>query len=261
MQPLEYKNIGEEKHLTFDSIRRLVLKELSDLSEKEARNHIQQCHRCRSIQQSLAFPEDARKAKLPDQYLPKIWWSALILILVAGLLTAAYIFWQSNPFPATSTPLPVEASQTAEAQEDPEEDNQAAPVLEAIDTLAQVNEEPEETQVSNKKFDNYIEQPKNQPQTRLRGIYGKITNDGQPVSGVTVMVPGSKKARVSDATGKYYIQVPVYAQSLIFIHQGKQLVKPLSSQSRRLDLKLNSEELNYPSRPENLVVEEADSID
>ena len=33
MQPLEYKNIGSEEHLTFDSIRRLVLNQLSDSSD------------------------------------------------------------------------------------------------------------------------------------------------------------------------------------------------------------------------------------
>ncbi len=255
MRPLEYKNIGEEKHLTFDSIRRMVLKELSDLAEKEASDHIQQCPRCRSIQQSLAYPADSRKNAPVELQLPRFLWVALILISIAGLVMAAFFYLKEPKEPLTEE-LPIEDAQATVVPNPDEQvppESEVAPVLEAIDTLSQINEEPPtlpDAVSANKKFDNYIEKPPNQVQNRVRGIYGKITNNGDPVSGVTVMTPGSNKAKVTDHTGKYYIQVSNRARSLIFIYQGKQVVKTIPSNSRRLDLQLNFEEMTYPSRLE-----------
>lgn len=73
---------------------------------------------------------------------------------------------------------------------------------------------------------------------KLRGIYGKIMANGKPLKGVTIMVPGSRIAKVSNSEGKYYIQVPTNIDSLKFIYRGKQLVKELDSTSRERDLYL-----------------------
>ncbi len=248
MRPLDYKTIGEENHLTFDSIRRYVLKELSQLGEEEAKSHIEGCPRCRSIEQSLAFPSSYRRNNIQDRYMPKVWWGVLLFVLALGILTTYFVLRNSpsEPVSLQEVNIPIANSEAEVPVE-----SEAAPVLEAIDTLSQITDEPTVADPisTNKKFDNYIEKPQNQPQPQVRGIYGKITQDGQPVPGVTVMTPGSSKARITDATGKYYIQVPSYAKSLIFIYQGKQLVKGISSSSRRLDLQLNGEDMTYPTRP------------
>ena len=99
---------------------------------------------------------------------------------------------------------------------------------------------------TNKQFDEYIEKEQTQNRVKLRGIYGKITANGKPLPGVTVIVPGSRSGRVSDAGGKYYIQVPRGANSLLFIYQGKQLRKPLDDDKRRLDINLKLESLPFP---------------
>ena len=141
------------------------------------------------------------------------------------------------------------ADQSNNNETSPEPEGQVvAPVLEAIDTLSQINDEPEvEAPVApNKQFDSYIETEQSQPHLRLWGIYGKITGNGQPLAGVTVMVPGSSTARVSDQGGKYYIQVPRNTRELVFIYQGRQLVKELDPDSRRLDIHLKMNEMTYP---------------
>ena len=81
---------------------------------------------------------------------------------------------------------------------------------------------------------------------KVRGIYGKIMANGKPLEGVTVMVPGSGIAKVSNAEGKYYIQVPTNIDSLKFIYQGKQLVKELDPTLRNHDLYLKIDRLTYP---------------
>ena len=253
MRPLEYKYIGEERHLTYDSIRRLVLKELSNLGEAEALEHISQCPRCRSIQHSLAYPAESRKSSLSYQ-IPKVWWIAALLVSLTGMVLAAVYFLKDQSQPVSEVmEMEVPPGDLGTVDELPDQTEEVAPVLEAIDTMSEITDEPPtlpDPVSPNKKFDDYIEQPKNQVQNRLRGIYGKITNDGQPVSGVTVMTPGSNTARISDHNGKYYIQVSTRTKSLIFIYQGKQVVKSIDPNSRRLDLQLNIEEMSYPSRPE-----------
>ena len=76
---------------------------------------------------------------------------------------------------------------------------------------------------------------------KQRGIYGKIMANGQPLKGVTIMVPGSPVARVSNAKGNYYIKVPDHINALKFIYQGKELVKELDPISRKQDLNLKIE--------------------
>ena len=255
MQPLEYKNIGGEEHLTFDSIRRLVLHELSELSEREATKHIDNCSRCQGIHQSLAKPDEIRESYAKRPIIrPMILGLFLVVALVVAAASILYFGSESKPVENKTAdinlPLGTPIDEFSEAQESNEEE--VAPILEAIDSLAQVNEEPEiePPLPTNKQFDEYIEKEQGQPRIKLRGIYGKITADGQPLAGVTVRVPGSRTGRVSDEGGKYYIQVPRSATSLLFIYRGRQLVKDLDPNSRRLDIYLKSESLSYPE-PQN----------
>ena len=247
MQPLEYKNIGSEKHLTFDSIRRLVLNDLSDLSEREAKKHIDECYRCNSIRESLVSPGSIRKDISQNRSVP-IMIGGIILVFILIGLAASFLYFGSQ-----STDLEEKAVgpiPEAPVSEDSEltDSEEIAPVLEGIDTLSQINDEPDisDPLAANKQFDDYIENEQKQPIVRLRGIYGRITWGGKPLPGVTVRVPGSNKAKISDPAGKYYIQVPRNARSLIFIYQGKQLVKQLDPNDRRLDIHLKASDLAYP---------------
>jgi len=258
MRPLDYKFINGQKHLTYDSIRRCVLNELSEKSKDEANSHIETCPRCRSIKHSLSNPQRPATGRKSFDISPKILWSALIVLMTAGVITAGYLFMKPTP----SEPINFEESAVVNQPAEIPAESEAAPVLEAIDTLSEVVDEPKVSDPisPNKKFDNYIEKPQNQTRPQVRGIYGKITQEGQPVSGVTVMTPGSSKARITDNSGKYYIQVPSSARSLIFIYQGKQLIKPINADSRRLDLQLNSEDMSYPRRPEPTLEVSPDSV-
>ena len=252
---MEYKNIGGKEHLTFESIRRLVLHELSELSGREATTHIESCERCRGIYQSLAKPEEIRQSHVKRPVVrPMIVGVLLVMVLVAAAASILYFGSESKPVKQkkadAALPLGAEIEEFPENQQEIEKE--VAPILEAIDTLSQINEEPElEPQLpTNKQFDQYIEKEQVQPRIRLRGIYGKITADGQPLPGVTVKVPGSNSSRVSDNGGKYYIQVPRNTESLVFIYHGKQLIKTLDPDSRRLDIHLKSESLSYPEAQE-----------
>lgn len=254
MQPLEYKNIGGKEHLTFDSIRRLVLHELTDLSEREAKKHIDNCIRCQGIYMSLAKPSEVRQSDSNNYvFKPMIMGILLVIVLIGTAASILYFGSESKSAEKTMVELPkiTELDQQS-MPEIPEEESQAAPVMEAIDTLSQINEEPElePSLPTNKQFDEYIEKEQSQPRVRLRGIYGKITADGQPLPGVSVMVPGARRGRISDEGGKYYIQVPRDTRSLIFIYRGKQLVKDLDPDSRRLDIYLKSESFSYPEPQE-----------
>lgn len=248
MQPLEYKTIGSVKHLTFDSIRRLVLHELSDISERDATKHISECPRCKSIHTSLASPSEIRKDHSQNRHIYTLIGGVLLVVALIGL-AASFIYFGSSKKPEEQA---VEATSDLLDFREPDQTNVSelvAPVLEAIDTLSQINEEPViADSTSTKHFDHYIEQEQKNPSVKLRGIYGKITGNGQPLPGVTIMVPGSSKARVSDPGGKYYIQVPRHTRSLLFIYQGRQLVKPLDPKSRRLDIHLKTEIMTYPDR-------------
>jgi len=247
MQPLEYKNIGSEEHLTFDSIRRLVLNELSDLSEREAKKHIDECYRCKGIHESLVSPNNIRKnTGQKRNVLIMIGGGKLVLILIG--LAASFLYYGSES--SSLEEKVVGPTPEIEVSKQPvlTDSKEIAPVLEAIDTLSQINDEPDiaDPLATNKQFDDYIENEQKRPTVRLRGVYGRITLGGKPLPGVTVMVPGSSQAKISDPAGKYYIQVPRHARSLVFIYQGKQLVKELDPNSRRLDVHLKASDMAYP---------------
>ena len=248
MQPLEYKNIGSEEHLTFDSIRRLVLNELSELSEREARKHIEDCFRCKSIFDSLATPSEVRKGYSYKRNTLTLIGGVLSVILLIAFVGSFLYFGGASKIKDEKRAESPYLTDMVEKSNESEEKEEVAPVIEALDTLSQISDEPDvEAPVApNKQFDNYIETEQAQPRIKLRGIYGKITGNGQPLPGVTVMVPGSNTAKVSDPGGKYYIQVPRNTSSLLFIYQGRQLVKPLDPDSRRLDIYLKTEEMSYP---------------
>jgi hypothetical protein len=125
--------------------------------------------------------------------------------------------------------------------------SQASPGLDAIDTRIRIASETT-TEASNREraqhSDIIVDGEKGQ--LTLQGIYGTITADGDPMKGVTVMVPGGSTARVSDAHGKYYLQVPHGTDSLLFIYQGKQSIKVLDPESRQQDVQLQIENMLYP---------------
>lgn len=250
MQPLEYKNIGNEEHLTFDSIRRLVLNELSEPSERDAKQHIYQCYRCKSIHESLTSPSAIRKDHSQNLNITKMVAGILLVVALMGFAAAFLYFGSTSAVREQSTAVAEPGPPESTEPDQSESSEQVAPVLEAIDTLSQINDEPAvvDPLATDKQFDSYIETEQGTPIVKLRGIYGKITGDGQPLPGVTIMVPGSRTARVSDAGGKYYIQVPRNTSSLVFIYQGRQLVKPLQPGSRRLDIHLKTENMTYPER-------------
>lgn len=248
MQLLEYKTIGSENHLTFDSIRRLVLHELSDLSERDAKKHIDVCYRCKSIHECLASPSEIRKDHSQNRNIPTIIAGVLLVVALVGL-AASFLYFGSSSKELGGNAVDAISEIQNTAPDEKESSDQAAPVLEAIDSLSQINDEPAiADSLTTKQFDHYIEKEQVLPIVRLRGIYGKITGNGQPLPGVTIMVPGSNKARLSDAGGKYYIQVPRNTKSLIFIYQGKHLIKQLDPQSRRLDIRLKTGNMDYTDR-------------
>jgi len=249
MQLLEYKTIGSENHLTFDSIRRLVMHELSDLSQRDARKHIDACNRCKSIHDCLATPSEIRKGHSQNRNTTTMISGVLLVVVLMGLAASFLYFGSSSKEMESYVVDYISELQEITEPNEMESRDQAAPVLKAIDTLSQINDEPVITDsLTTKQFDHYIEKEQALPSVRLRGIYGKITGNGQPLPGVTIMVSGSNKARVSDAGGKYYIQVPRNTRSLVFIYQGRQLVKRLEPQSRRLDIHLMIENMDYPDR-------------
>jgi len=247
MQPLEYKTIGNEQHLTFNSIRSLVLHELSDLSERDAKKHIEDCYRCKSIQECLTSPAQIRKGQSQNQNNYTIIGGLMLVVLLIGLAASFLYFGSSSELNKGINEPNSEFTGAAETKNSTE---QLLPALEAIDTLSQINDEPAVTDslTTNKLFDQYIEKEVERPSVKMRGIYGKITGNGQPLPGVTIMVPGSSKARISDGAGKYYIQIPQKTRSLIFIYQGRQLVKQLEPRSRRLDIHLKTEDMVYPEK-------------
>lgn len=259
MQPLEYKNIGGEEHLTFDSIRGLVLRQLSATDEQEASKHIDKCPRCQGIYKSLARPSEIRQENAPNVSTgPLLLGLGLVAVLIIAATSILYFGKESKPAEEKiadfSKPGEAETVETPEVEENTVED--IPPIV--VDTLTRTNDEPiaEEPELpTNKQFDQYIEKEQREPQVRLRGIYGEITADGTPLPGVTVKVPGYGSERVTDADGKYYIQVPRDTKSLLFIYRGKQLTKELDPNLRRLDIRLKSESLHdsEPGESENKV--------
>ena len=84
MQPLEYKNIAGEEHLTFHSIRRLVHKELSELSAREAQKHVDSCTRCQGIYTSLTSPDQVIESRGHKYVVRPMIMGLLLVVLLVG---------------------------------------------------------------------------------------------------------------------------------------------------------------------------------
>lgn len=274
MQPLEYKNIGREEHLTFDSIRRLAFHQLSTLKEREARHHIQACNRCQSIHESLALPGRVRRNRVKRSTGLQWLSSGLLVIMLLGL-TASYLYlgglknlsfknlagslhsmWsfdESNLY--LPVPIKMEKERITDLIPDsPEIESKdkvksrpTVPIAKVIDTVPELPAKPDiEIASGVKKQSNSNIEPEQEDPGRVTGIYGKITANGQALQGVTVMVPGGNTAKISDSDGKYYIQVPRGTGSLVYIYRGKQLVKELDPESRKRDINLKIDSMEYP---------------
>jgi hypothetical protein len=130
-------------------------------------------------------------------------------------------------------PPAIESSYTFESKR-----NTATSGLKTIDPIAGISAKPD-----NKHFDTYVG---TENQLKLKGIHGKITANGVPLQGVTVMVPEGRTAKVSNSNGNYDLQIPENTNVLQFIYHGKQLVQTLNSTSDRLDIDLKIESMSYP---------------
>ncbi len=136
MQPLEYKNIGSEEHLTFDSIRRLVRHELSEQSEVEAVKHIEDCERCQGIFQSLTAPHEVRQQNIQQRKFNPFLAGILSVLVLIGLAASVLFFGAESKAPEKIAKF--NPTSPIEVEKIPDEVENAAPVIEAIDTIAQV---------------------------------------------------------------------------------------------------------------------------
>ena len=68
---------------------------------------------------------------------------------------------------------------------------------------------------------------------QTKNITGKVMDDkGTPLTGVSVMLKGSKTGTATDATGSYSISVPANAKTLVFSFQGKDVSEvPIGSKT------------------------------
>lgn len=263
MQLLEFKRIGKEKHLTFESIQRFVFDQYSEFSEAKARQHLTECSRCYGIYESLVRPGKVREKRSYRRTGARVFSRALLIMSLGGIAGWFIYFGGTSDLNFKSlSDLFMTALQRMEMGEiakliplPPELgplDNYNGSVpdgqLKDIDAPAPVEDRPKIGVVSGVSKTSKSQpgvQEANQP-TGLREIYGKITTDGAALQGVTVMVPGGSTAKVSDSTGQYYIQVPKNIASLVFIYRGKQTVKELDPASRKRDVSLNIEDMIYP---------------
>ncbi len=282
MQPLKYKHIGSERHLTFNSIRGLVFHRLSKPAEGKARQHIAQCSRCSSIHESLARPGRVRRRKshhgssVMVQLVSGSLLVILLMILVASLL---YLGGSSDTGKglANISDLP-SAERFSDLKElsvlfierlfDQEKGsiNKLVPKPPAAGPVVELPERVEvpavkTRQIPLKEFPDqhlrdasvYREQLSVQGKSgnrkgyrEMRTISGKITVEGEVQKGVTIMVPGGNTAKISDAIGEYSIQVPHSTSSLVFIYLGKQLEIPLNPEESRQDINLQVGKMIYP---------------
>lgn len=85
------------------------------------------------------------------------------------------------------------------------------------------------------------------PAGPTRRIYGKITlsDSGEQLGGVNIMVPGSTVAKVSNPNGGYTIEIPERTRELVFIYRGKKLTQRLSPENSLLNVALNLETMQY----------------
>jgi hypothetical protein len=91
------------------------------------------------------------------------------------------------------------------------------------------------------------DQPAEIPTGPTRHVYGKITlsDSGEQLGGVNIMVPGSASAKVSNPNGGYTIEVPESARELVFIYRGKKLIKRINPDNSLVNVVLNLETMQY----------------
>ena len=240
MPLLLFKYIGSELHLTFDSIRRLVLHQLSPHDRRKALNHIEDCYRCRSIYESLAKPQIVMKRRSRKRHAPIL----LLGVLVIIGLSVSYLKIE-NFTNLSSDDLSKFYSWGLMKIK-----NEELSILPLQPPSVRLSEQLE-TNVANsllKSIEPHYETvavTKVQP-VRSNEIHGIITSNDEPLQGVTIMVPDSKTARVSNVDGTYMIQVPDSAERLVFIYKGKHLSKELHTMQGRLDINLTTENMRYP---------------
>ncbi len=151
----------------------------------------------------------------------------------------------SAPEESISDPIP-EASIASET-EDP--DNEVDEILPAVSSTEEA-EQPQEEPVTEEVVAEEVEEAPVEEEVEninMRRIYGKITlsDTGENLAGVNIMVPGSNVAKVSNNIGGYTIQVPIGTRELVFIYRGKKLVQPLRGSDNLLNVRLNLETMQY----------------
>lgn len=133
-----------------------------------------------------------------------------------------------------------EADEAGEEFEIESEESETAEVTEQPTTESLENEQPVEEPVIE-------EQPAEIPTGPTRHVYGKITlsDSGEQLGGVNIMVPGSGSAKVSNPNGGYTIEVPESARELVFIYRGKKLIKRIDPNNSLVNVVLNLETMQY----------------
>lgn len=267
MPSLRYKFVGNERHLSFDSIRNLVLHQLSAQDRRKAWRHLEKCPRCRSIYESLAKPERVIKRKTRNGTRPKV---ILGMLLLIGL-TAWSVSWEQLKSYAhisgedlstiyswgmkkikgedLAHPLPKlpDVAPTSEFQK-----SATKLLVEYIEPLTGTQKASTSKTALARESPSYGSKGKSL-QGQFYDIQGVITANDEPLQGVTIMVPHSKTAQVSNQEGRYYIAVPENTDSLLFIYQGKHLAKSFDPRVERLNINLFIDSMRYPvtERPEN----------
>ena len=237
MPPLRYKYVGSEHHLSFDSIRRLVLHQLSIKDRREAWKHIEKCPRCASIHESLAMPQLVRRRRSSKGHAAMLF---LGVVVVIGL-SLSYVEFGAN-INLSKEDVSVIYSWSLMKIRNKELSKQS-PQPPGIEPSTYFKKSASNLLVKTI-YPYHKSIPKSYPK-KFNQIHGLITADDQPLQGVTVMFPDSKTARVSNAQGKYFIQVPDSTTTLVFIYQGKQLAKELDAITGRLDVNLATEDMEY----------------
>ena len=128
-----------------------------------------------------------------------------------------------------------------------------------LETTEEIETEPEATVVVEQPAAESVEsespvaepvvedQPTDIPTGPTRHVYGKITlsDSGEQLGGVNIMVPGSASAKVSNPNGGYTIEVPESARELVFIYRGKKLIKRIDPDNSLVNVVLNLETMQY----------------
>ncbi len=262
-QPLKYQYITGEIHLTFDSIRSLVFHKLNKQDEVKAKRHVQNCFRCKSIYQSLVNPEEVRKNRVRSK-VKSNWLHGLMLIGILMVLATAFWHFRGMSYLSVENlhrllsggPQNTETNQTVKPIPIPPKSGSSQDLIKSdpvselkpVDSLLNQSGEPETENIpsASKMLHSSNKTENGSPETTTRGIYGKISANGAALHGVTIKVPGSRSAKVSDSSGKYYLQIPRSATSILFIYRGKQLIKELDPDSRHLDVNLKIDNMDYP---------------